>query len=52
MDIIFEIFNCIYLKENDIVEIKLNIEDKTISFYVNDKSQGIAFKNIEKTYFE
>eukprot|EP01083_Nonionella_stella_P044544 119905_1 len=35
-------------KTNDIVQMELNMKQKVLTFYVNDKSQGIAFQHIPK----
>ena len=35
--------------KNDIIKCQLNFDDKTIEFYKNNKSQGIAFKNLDKS---
>lgn len=35
-------------KENDIISVELDIGDSTVRFYVNDKDQGIAYKDIKK----
>ena len=40
-------------KSGDIVKMEVNILNKTITFYINDKCYGIAYKNIDfenKTY--
>ena len=37
-------------KENDIISMELNTMNKTLKFYKNDKSQGIAFTNIPTKY--
>ena len=34
-------------KSNDIVCMEVNLIDKTIKIYLNDKDKGIAFKNVE-----
>jgi uncharacterized coiled-coil protein SlyX len=34
-------------KSGDVIGIKLNISDRTLSYYVNDKCLGIAFENID-----
>ena len=34
------------VKNNDIIKMELNTKDKTLKYYINDKDQGIAFKNI------
>ena len=33
-------------KENDIIGIKLDLEQRNVEYFVNDKSVGLAFKNI------
>ena len=39
-------YSCIYSHDNNRVKMELNMNDKTLKFYVNDKDQGIGVKKI------
>eukprot|EP01084_Bolivina_argentea_P250933 420637_1 len=41
-------YQCKWLKENDILEMTLNWNRKTLSFKLNGKDHGIAFRNISQ----
>ena len=42
-----------YFNPGDVIRMILNVQNQTLEYFVNDKSQGIAYKNIsfdDKTY--
>eukprot|EP01084_Bolivina_argentea_P319735 554589_1 len=51
-----QIGDCLYhslkndINEGDIIKMELNIKNKTLKYYLNDKDLGIAFKNINMNY--
>lgn len=38
-------------RDNDIITMCLDLDERTLRYYVNDKDQGIAFEGIEKTEY-
>ena len=49
--IITDNYQCLWTKQDDILEITLDLNQLTLSFKVNDKDYGIAFSNIRKTQY-
>ena len=41
-------YGCKWHKTSDILEISLDLNERTLSFKVNDKDYGVAYKDIEK----
>ena len=44
-----EMYGNYLLEKGDTIKMELNVVDKTLKFYINDKDQGIAFKHIDFT---
>ena len=44
-------YQCLWKNQDDILEIKLDLNEKTVGFKINDKDFGVAFGNIRKTQY-
>ena len=44
-------YQCLWKKEGDVVEIILDLNERTLGFKVNDIDYGVAFSNIHKTEY-